>query len=713
MKTKRKVPIIRQMSQTECGITSLSMIFSYYGYEGALEELRKDVYSSRNGISMLTLKKIGESYNFDVKALKGSIDYIKNVQKPIILFWENNHFVVLEKVKGKYFYIVDPALGKYSLEKDDVLTRYSGYALLMCPNEDFVPQKAKRKMHINIFASFLQHKLAFVMMMIIAIIIQISVIFLPITIKYVIDNAIGVKSFWDIQHADVIIFLMISILIVQILFNYLNSYVINRIQRNVDKVMIPGFVKHLISLPIKFFNARSTGDLVLRTNNLEDVRMLVLNQLVAGFLNLTTLVVVINYMFSQSIILSFGLLGVGIIQMMLIIYGSKRIQPISNMELAYKAEQNSKLSEMIHSIHTIKSLNEEENFFETWKESLDKKVDATYKVGLKKASIDSLLKSLSIVVPIILTFVGVFLTIAGELTIGSLFGFLSLTAIFLMPFNNIAESIVNINKTKSILNFIQDVGMNESEQKSGELIRNIEGHVEFHNVSFRFDKYSSNILSNISLDIPARSNLAIIGTSGSGKSTLLSLLTGIHKPTQGSITIDNEPLSLYDVRNLREQIGVVTQEFSIFNKTIYENITLNNKKYTERDVYEALAAASLLEEVVAMPQGINTMLAENGTNISGGQRQRLAIARALIKKPKILILDESTSSLDIKNERAIDDFLKSNGATKITTSHDLKSLKNMDKIIIIDGGKKVAEGSYEEIVNSSEFKKYIGDDLNG
>lgn len=713
MKTKRHIPVMRQMSQNECGITSLSMIFSYYGYEGALEELRKDVHSNRNGISMLTLKKIAKSYNFDVQPLKISTDKLQQISTPLILYWEHSHFVVLEKVKKDYFYIVDPALGRYTMEKEEVIKRYSNYALSIEPNDKFKPKKRKKNMNFNIFSSFLQYKTSFLMMIIIAIIIQISVVLLPISIKYIIDNAIGVENFWEIKNINLILYLLFGVFAIQVVFNYLNAYVINRIQRNIDKVMIPSFVNHLIKLPIKYFNSRSTGDLVLRTNNLEDVRTLVLNQLVASFLNVTTLFIVINYMMSQSLVLSLGLLLIGSIQMMLIILGSRKIQPISNMELSYKSEQNSKLSEMIHSIHTIKSLNEEETFYKNWKESLDKKVDATYTVGLKKANIDSFLKSLSIVVPITITIIGVLLTISGDLTIGSLFSFLSLTAIFLMPFSNIAESVVNINKTKSILNFIEDVASNNTEQENGTLYENIKGAVEFSNVSFKFDKYSSSIIKNVTLKIPANSNVAIIGVSGSGKSTFLSLLTGVYRPTKGNILIDKRPISNYDIRNLREQIGVVTQEFSIFNKTIFENITLNNDKYTEKDVYEALMGASLLEEVMAMPQGINTLLSEHGSNISGGQRQRLAIARALIKKPKILIFDESTSSLDVKNERAIDAFLQSHGATKITTSHNIKTLRHMDKIIILDEGRLVAEGSYDEIINTKAYKKYLGDEFNG
>ncbi|HHD1170954.1 TPA: peptidase domain-containing ABC transporter, partial [Staphylococcus aureus] len=482
------------------------------------------------------------------------------------------------------------------------------------------------------------------------------------------------------------------------------------IQRSVDKVMIPNFVNHLVNLPIKFFNVRSTGDLVLRTNNLEDVRQLVLNQLITGFLNATTLFVVINYMFSQSLILSLSLIIIGLIQMFIIIMGSKSIQPISNLELSYKSEQNAKLSEMIHSINTIKSLNEEETFYRDWKKALSKKIDASYELGKRKMKMDSTLKSLTITVPIIITIVGVILTVSGDMSIGSLFGFLSLSTLFLMPFNNIAESVVNINNTKSILNFVEDVATNEKEENIGHLDKIKDANIKFKNVSFRFDKYSPELIRNVNISIEANSNIAIIGASGSGKSTLLSLLNRVYKPSNGEILIDDENIEKYNIRFLRENIGIVTQEFSIFNKTILENITLNNEKYKEKDVYEALAGAALLEEVMAMPQGINTMLSENGTNISGGQRQRLAIARALIKKPKILILDEATSALDYKNEIEIDKFLKENKATKITTSHSLYNLKRMDEIILICDGEIVLSGKYEDIKNKKEFKQYIGDE---
>lgn len=708
LKKKRKVPLMRQMSQSECGITSLSMIFSYYGYEGALNELRSDVHGSRYGVSMLSLKKIGETYNFTVNALKVSLTHIETINEPLILFWEHNHFLILEKIKGNQYYIVDPSLGKYTLTKDDIEEKYSGYALLLKPNKNFKPQKKKKNKNFNLFSAFFDQKLSFLMMLIIAIIIQLSVIILPITTKYIIDHSINAKNFWEIKNINIILILMLSILIIQILFNYLNSYVINRVQKSIDEIMIPNFVNHLIKLPIKYFNARSTGDLVLRTNNLEDVRMLVLNNLISSLLNAITLIVVINYMVSQSILLSTVLVFIGLIQMFLIILGSKHIQPISNLELAYKSEQNGKLSEMINSIHTIKSLNEEVTFYNEWEKSLMKNINATYEVGKRKIKMESVLKSLSVIVPIMITLFGVILTVSNKMTIGSLFGFLSLSTIFLLPFNNIAEGVVNINKAKSILTFVEDVATNEKEEQSGTINKNIKGEVKLENISFKFDKYSPDLLKNINILIPQKSNIAIIGASGSGKSTLLSLLNRVYKPTSGRILLDGKDINSYNIKVLREEIGIVTQEFSIFNKTIFENITLNNPNYTEKDVYEALSGASLLKEVMEMPQGINTMLSENGTNISGGQRQRLAIARALIKKPKILILDESTSSLDYKNEYEIDKFLKNNGATKITTSHNINTLKNMDKVFLLSKGEIILSGKYNEIKNKEEFKQYIG-----
>lgn len=709
-KLNKNVPVMRQMAQTECGITSLAMVFSFYGYEGALSDLRKDVHGSRNGISMLTLKKIAESYHFNVKAMKLNINELQNFQIPLILFWEDNHFLVLEKVKGDNYYLVDPAIGKYILQKEDIESRYSGYALYILPNENFEKRKKKSKPNFNLFLAFYSQKLPLVMMFVIAIIVQLSVIILPITTKYLIDNSVDANNFWDIDNIKLIIFLMIIILLIQILFNYINNYIINKVQKKVDEIMIPSFVKHLVNLPIRYFNSRSTGDLVLRTNNLEDVRMLVLNQMIAGFLNLTTLIVVTNYMFSQSLILSGVLIGVGLIQMALIIFGSKKIQPISNIELSYKSEQNSKLSEMLHSIQTIKSLNEEKTFVEEWEKTFLKKLNATYQVGMKKISMDSVLKSLSVIVPVAITLFGVILTVSGSMTIGSLFSFLSISTIFLMPFTNIAEGIVNINKTKSILNFVEDVATNETEENRGTNEKEILGHIELKNIHFKFDKYSDDLLKNVNLDIPEKSNVAIIGSSGSGKSTLLSLLNKVYRPTSGEIFIDGNNIDSYSIKHLRDSVGIVTQEFSIFNKTIYENITLNNSKYTQKEVLEALDGASLLKEVAEMPQGINTMLSENGSNISGGQRQRIAIARALIKKPKILILDEATSSLDQKNEKAIDSFLKNYGATKITTSHNISTLKNMDKIYLLSKGEVILSGKLDELKDTQEFKKYIGDD---
>lgn len=292
----------------------------------------------------------------------------------------------------------------------------------------------------------------------------------------------------------------------------------------------------------------------------------------------------------------------------------------------------------------------------------------------------------------------------GIITLGELIAFQTISAYFLNTSNSLIMQIEAYYQLKVYLKRLQDVfnaPLEITEETKEKHI--IQGEIEFQNVSFSFTKYGKNVINNASFHISAGEKVAIVGKSGSGKSTLANLILGIYPLKSGRILYDKKDISSLDKPTLRKQIGIVTQKPYLFNKSIFENIAANREGVTLDMVIEAAKIAEIHEEIMKLPLNYHTIISEQAKNFSGGQIQRISIARALVDNPKIIIFDEATNALDSITEKKIDDHLSKLNATRIIIAHRLSTIKNADRIIVMDDGEIVAQGKHEELITSNDY----------
>jgi len=701
---KRSVPYIRQLEKSECGLTCLAMVLSYYHHEVELFRLRNHISGGRNGISLLTLKKLAISFNLDSQGKKGSVDVLHSIPHPVICYWDNSHYVVLEKISDKFFFIVDPSLGKMKLTLEEFRSKYSGYFLTMKPTEKFIKKKKEKNILWSYLKPFLYERKILATIILFAFLLQLISICIPMLSKYVVDKA-SISKQLNIVH--IVGVAMISAVILQITFRYIHGYMLIILQNKLDKKLIERFISHLFSLPLRFFQVRSNGDLVMRSHNIEILRELIVNHLVSTIINVFVLAFMFVYMLSQSISLSLGLLAIGIFQVMFTLITRDKMKNLSTQEIASTAALRSYLTESIQGISLIKNVGIEEHIIHKWSNLFDKKLENAYQKNKVNLSIESVLQSIQLLVPALIIWIGTYQLIQGQISIGTLFAFQSLSISFLTPINSLASSITALTQMETILDLIMDVERTKKEDTSGKSFENLKGNITLNNVSFQFDAHSPLALKNINLEIPHGKKVAIIGESGSGKSTLISLLNGLFEPTQGTIYYDKYNMADLDKKLLRSQLGIVTQNHILFNQTIRENISLGNPDLDYSDIIISAQLAEIHDDIMKMPMQYETIISENGTNLSGGQKQRLSIARALINQPKILILDEATSALDTVTEEKVDANISSMNCTRIVVAHRLSTIINSDMVVILKDGQIVANGTHKQLEKNPEYLKFF------
>ncbi|MEK4082243.1 peptidase domain-containing ABC transporter [Solibacillus sp. FSL K6-1126] len=704
---KRRVPFIEQMQQTECGLSCLAMVLSYYSYEVNLPELRKKTEGGRNGTDLLTLKNLAISYKLDANGKVVPLKLLPSIQLPAILFWNKKHYVVLEKIEIGSATIVDPEIGRLTLKMTEFQENYSGVVLSLFPSKDFTTRKLDKKEKYSYFNQFLNQKKLGIKILVISVLLQLLAVTVPVSIKYIVDNILkGIT----LNTINVIGIFGILTFLIYYGFTLLHGGLLVKLQNNLDINLMNRFISHLMSLPYKFFEMRTSGDLILRTNSNVIIRQIISNQLITSLINISLIIVLLIYMLSQSVKLTLSVLVIAFLQIGIIALTKTKLKMMTQAELSAQTNTNGFITEAIHGISVIKSLGIEKEMYTDWSELFNKQIISSKNKLLYQNKINALISSLMFLAPLIVAWFGSILVIQKEITIGTLFAFQSLVAIFLTPFTSMATSFSEIIRIGTLLERIRDILGTESEQQLNmKKIEKPKGNISIENLTFGYNDRNE-IIKNISFKVSKGQKVAFIGKSGSGKSTLASLLAGLYEPNSGTIKYDDENIQFLDKSHLRKQIGMVLQEDFLFNRTIKENIIMHNKDITLKDVEKACQIAQIHEDILNMPMKYETIISETGTNISGGQRQRIVLARALARNPSILILDEATSALDTLTERKISDMLDVLDCTRIIIAHRLSTIISADKIIIIDEGQILDQGTHEDLLSRSAYYREFYND---
>lgn len=703
--TKRRVPFIEQMQQTECGLCCMAMIAAYYKSFISLYELRERMGSGRDGTTMFHLQKLGEQLGFDSRCYQLKMEQMDVIPLPAILFWTENHFVVLEKITRKGYVIVDPGIGRLRLSPDEFREKYSGYVLCLTPNNRFERKKAQ-----STWRPFLKNlwtrPVLFLSILVLSVMLQLFVLGMPILIQFVIDGVIVPKQY---DLLEMFFLGIAALLLFQTTFTLIRGKCLINLQNALDHRMMTQFFQHLLRLPYQFFQLRSFGDLLFRANSLRVIRDILSNQLIKGVLDLGLLFVMLLYMLFSSWIMTGWVLLIASINILVIMTTRPRISEANQEEIRKNSLVQGSQAEMLYGIFGVKTAGVEQKMYDRWHEQFLELIRAYRKKENLLNYVNAATGGLALLAPLSILWIGAYQVMAETLTIGGLIAFHSIANQFFQISGSIVQTVNSFILTGSYLRRVQDVLDAPPEKAPENPVRldSFRGEIELQNVSFAYTKYSPPVIKNVSLRIKPGQKVALVGKSGSGKSTLGRLILGLYQPTEGRVFYDGHDLKDLDLSVLRKQIGVVPQDVTLFNRTIYENITLHNPDAPEQEVFEAAKIAQIHNEIMAMPMKYHTMVSEMGMNISGGQRQRIALARALIHKPSLLLLDEATSSLDHVNEEKIDRLLTKIKCTRIVIAHRLTTVMNADLILVLDNGEVVERGTHEQLMKiNGYYRRY-------
>lgn len=701
--------LIRQHDATDCAAACLATICMYYKKETTITKLRDKLGTDIKGTTLAGLEYGARNLGFDTKAIRvNKQELTSKYTLPAIAHLITNeglsHFVVIDKIKKDKVTILDPAKGVIKESVEIFLKRFAGVLLLLVPNDEFSLDKDKKESTMLKFIKILMpQKLLFLYCIIASVILTILGVGSSFFSKILIDEILpyGLKNQLVVFSIGFII-----IGIVQILISAIRQHMILYLSQKIDIPLLLGYFKHIYRLPIKFFATRKVGDILTRFSDaftikniltsvtlslIIDIVMTVASAIILGIMNKTLFIVVV--------ILT-------LIDAALIFIFKEPYKRINLKQMEAGASLNSTLIENLKGMETIKINVAEEKVIE--------KIEREYIKNLRIAFNESVLSNIqesisgvtSSVGNLVLMFVGATMVIEGEITLGSLMAFTALSSYFMGPIGRLISLQLSIQQASISLKRISEIYEVEEEQQDDEKIKidTIEGDITLENITFRYGSRSP-VIKNLSLTIPKGKKVALVGESGSGKTTISKLLLKSYDVEEGEIKISGYNINELDVYSLRKSIAYVPQNVELFSGSIKENVVLGKENVGYEQIKNACEDAGCSSFIEKLPSKHNTFLEEAGGGLSGGEKQRIALARALIKNTKFLILDEATSNLDFVSEAKIYNtlFVKSKNKTMLIIAHRLSTIRNCDIIYVLDKGEVVEVGSHETLLEKKGY----------
>ncbi len=690
---KRGIPFIEQHQKTECGLCCVAMISSYYNHEVSVKDLRRIKETGRDGTSFGNLIELMENIGFKIKSFKfprREKESFSKIKTPAIALWESKHFVIVEKVSSKYVWVLDPELGKIRYDYNDFSDGFSEY-LISVMDASNVPHVRSKENFNKIYQQILKSWKLFIPLLLFTLASYGISFVLPLCMQWGL-NQITLGN--NISQMNLIAYFLIFALIYFGIMLGQRCLSVN-LATSIDKRLNISVIERLFKFPYKYFSTRSSGDLIYSINGLSRIRQLFTNQFITGILDAGFAICIIGYFMYINVTVSFLALVLLLISLLLLLITRQDVEQKNKSLIISQNELQNKQIEMIYSMMGIKMEGFEERTYLQWEKYFYKYLYRYKQSEIFSGLVNSLTNLISFLAPFILFFTVLFIKHSSEL-LGDSFAIYSLATLLFSKVNCIFDTILAYLNSKSFMFRIAEI-LEEETEINGNLQHDVKGDISFTNVSFSYTRDSKKVLNNINLKIKKGEKVAVVGLSGSGKTTLSKLLIGLFPATDGNIFFDNVNYNDLDKHYLRQQIGIVPQDMTLFNKTIFENIAGDNSVSREK-IVEICKLVNIHDEIMEMPMGYNTLISELGMNLSGGQRQRIILARALVKKPKIILLDEATSYLDNINERDIMQKFKEWNITIIVIAHRLSTIIDSDNIFVMDHGRIVEKGTHQELM---------------
>jgi NHLM bacteriocin system ABC transporter peptidase/ATP-binding protein len=699
-----RTPTVLQMEAVECGAASLSMVLSHYGKHVPLEELRIACGVSRDGSRASNLLKAARGYGLQAKGMQMETAALTEVKAPAILFWEFNHYVVYDGMGRRFgrcgVHINDPAKGRRFVPMEDFDTSFTGVVLILEPGENF-HRGGHRPGIMGAMPARLRGLRDTTLAALLASLLLVAVgAAMPALSRTYIDMfLIGEQT----SLLGVLFASMGTMVVLTAVLTALQQSNLLRGRLISSTLNSARFMRHLLRLPVTFFAQRSPADLVQRLQSNEAVAETLARELASAAVDgvVVVLYAVLLWTYDpQLTLLGTGIALLNVVAMRIVI----RLRATRTHKLRADSARLTNTSYTgLQFIETMKATGGENGYFRKWAGQHATTLEERQRLGIPTAWLSVVAPTLATLNSALILWIGGLRAVEGHISIGLLVAFQSLMTRFTAPLTRLTgvagraqDLAADVARLRDVENFPVDSLYTRPEAEPS--TRRLKGHVTLDNITFGYSPLDKPLLTDFSLSVAPGQQVALVGGSGSGKSTVSRLISGLYSPWEGTIRIDGQRLEDIPRSALAASVSFVDQDVFLFEGSVRDNVALWDPSIPDEAIVAALKSAELYEVVAKRPGGIHSRVEQDGRNFSGGQRQRLEIARALVRRPSILVLDEVTSALDAETEQLIIDNLRQRGCACVVIAHRLSTVRDSDEIVVLDHGAVVERGRHEELV---------------
>lgn len=708
-KSKRtmRYTFVKQHDMTDCAAACLAMVCLHYKKETTITKLRDMMGTDIKGTNLLGLSKCADALGFASQAVRvGKEGFLSKYTLPAIANVVTkeglSHFVVVFKITDKHVVIGDPAKDLLRMEIDEFYKDFTGALLILKPNQSFAKGKIKgEKIFQRYIRLLLPQKKLFFYGILASFLLTVFGILSSIVNNVIYDEILPYKQENTLKMV-LLVFLGVSL--VQLTVQFIRQWMMIHLSVRIDIPLMLGYFEHIYKLPMKFFATRRTGDITTRFSDAFTIKDVFTNIALTLIMDIGMALVTGVILFRMNTTLFTIILFMTVISILLVFIFKQPYKKINEEQMQQSSILNSQIIEGLRAVETIKGNANED----TELENIEREYIKSLRIGCKEGMLSNIQGTISSAISgvgnLILTYAGIMQVMEGNITLGSMMAFMTLAGYFMDPVGRLVSLQLSIQEANISMKRISEIMDYEREQDTEQEqcyqdLEKVDGDIQLKNITFRYGNRKP-VLKGVSFTIPKGKKVALVGASGSGKSTIAKLLLKYYEPEEGEITIDGVDIQEYSNDSLRRAISYVPQNIELFSKSIYDNIRVSRMNASLEEVKEAAKAADAHDFIKKLPMQYYTFLEEAGNGLSGGEKQRIALARAFLKKNEFYILDESTSNLDFATENIIFDMIynKFRKKSMLIIAHRLATVKNCDEIIVLEQGEIVEKGTHEELL---------------
>lgn len=671
----KKLPILLQAEAAECGIASLAMVLNYYGHEIDMIFMRKKHETSLAGTTLKELMDISVEEDLEPRPVKVELDSIHELELPCIIHWDLNHFCVLKEVTNKSVVIHDPATGVVKMSIKRFGRHFTGIALELIPTTKFEKKIEKSTISIrSLIGDPAKIVPLLAQIFVLTILLQLFALVTPLYGQIVIDEVV-VSADYNLLLVLAISFFLV--LIFEHVIEFFQRWVSLYLSSCLSLVVGVNVFRHLLRLPMSYFEKRHIGDIVSRFEGIESIKNFLLEGAVKLLVAVIMVILSFILMLTYSTLLAAIVLAGSAIQALLGYLSFQKLYDKNNALIVAKANEDSNFMETVRSMQAIKLFNKENERKSLWLNHYAKVINSSVVIEKIDMAFDAARGLVAGLEHILVYALAAHFVIQDELSVGMVIAFIAYKSSFSNSFERTIDGYIDFRMIRIEQDRLADIVLTELEEHYEGPLTSVHylGKLTLENISYRYSATSPPVFSDISFEIQPGESVVITGPSGVGKSTLLKILLGLFQPSTGTVSLDDRPINKIGLKNYRQQVATVMQDDTLFSGSILDNITLFSREFEMDDVIEVCQLVCIHDDIESFQMGYQTLVGDMGSTLSGGQKQRILLARALFRKPKILVLDEATSALDLELEKKISSALSELKISRISIAHRKETIK--------------------------------------